>query len=431
MDYILFVGYLVLFAWLVTRIKFFTKSGLNHSQLVIIFLLKVMAGIFYGWIGVYYGNLAQMVDTWAYHYHSLQEYQLLKSNPQEYFTNIFYDPYNTGFSKFFDSSNSYWNDLKGNFFIKILSIFNIFSFGYYYVNVIIYSFLSMFGPIAIFRVMNDVYPGKKLQVILATFLVPSFIFWTSGIHKEGLIFVGLGLITYHIYSGLKENNFTWKRISAIFLAALLILILRNFVIVLMIPPIIAWMLAARYKKYSLRIFAGVYLFFGLIFFTAKYIHPGFHFAESVVAKQHEFMKLTGGSEVKVNELEPNISSFIINAPQALELAVIRPFPSDVKHILSLAAAVEIDFLLLLFIAFILFKTNGLRSKIFIYFCIFFSFSLLLSIGYTVNFLGAIVRYRSIAFPFLIIPMICQINWKKINDLLFNNIKNNSNLINSK
>ena len=81
----LFAAFLIFFAWLVTKVGFFRKSGLTNSQLVILFLLKVMAGIFYGWIGVYYGEMAQMIDTWAYHQESLQEYELLLSNPAEFF----------------------------------------------------------------------------------------------------------------------------------------------------------------------------------------------------------------------------------------------------------------------------------------------------------------------------------------------------------
>jgi len=146
-----------------------------------------MAGIFYGWVGIYYGNHAQMVDTWSYHYNGIQEYNLLYQNPHEYLVNLFRDPYEGGVTKFLESSNSYWNDLKANIFIKILSIFNIFSFGHYYTNVIFYSFISMSGPIAIYRVMNDVYPGRKLQVLIAVFLIPSFLYWTSGLHKEGLL----------------------------------------------------------------------------------------------------------------------------------------------------------------------------------------------------------------------------------------------------
>jgi hypothetical protein len=44
-------------------------------------------------MGQYYGGLAQMVDTWNYHHHGLIEYRLLESDPKQYLTNLFYDPY--------------------------------------------------------------------------------------------------------------------------------------------------------------------------------------------------------------------------------------------------------------------------------------------------------------------------------------------------
>ncbi|MEI9808287.1 MAG: hypothetical protein WDO16_10665 [Bacteroidota bacterium] len=44
-------------------------------------------------------------------------------------------------------------------------------------NVVFFSFVSLLGPVAIYRVMNDLFPGKKMVILLATFLVPSFIYW--------------------------------------------------------------------------------------------------------------------------------------------------------------------------------------------------------------------------------------------------------------
>jgi hypothetical protein len=87
--YLLFAGYLCLFAWLITRLGFFQKSGLTNAQLVILFLLKVMAGIFYGWIGIYYGQFAYMYDTWGYHYLSVEEYKLLFHKPIRIFFQYF------------------------------------------------------------------------------------------------------------------------------------------------------------------------------------------------------------------------------------------------------------------------------------------------------------------------------------------------------
>jgi hypothetical protein len=427
LEYLLFVIYLVFFAWLTTRIRFFTRSGLSNPQLIILFLLKVMAGIFYGWIGLYYGNMAQMVDTWGFHENGVLEYDLLFKDPNEYLTNLFHDPYEAGVSKFFDGYNSYWNDLKGMVFIKILSIFNIFSFGNYYVNVIFYSFITLLGPIGIFRVMNDVFPGKRLSILLATFLVPSFLYWTSGLHKEGLIFTGISFVTYAMYFGIKEKKFGYKRIIALFVGLLLLLSLRNFLIVIIIPAMLAWLLANK-TRYGLAMFGGVYLFSCIFFFTARYMNAKLDFPQAVVTKQKEFMLLPkGGSTIPITQLEPSAVSFLKNAPQALNLSTIRPHPSDVRHILSLAAAIEINLLLLMFILFLIWRKNGTRSRNVLYFCVFFSFSLLLAIGFSVNNLGAIVRYRSVIFPLLVVPMVAQIDWKRIMALFFNNIKNKNNV----
>lgn len=427
MEYLLFAAYLISFAWLVTKVKFFSRSGLSQSQLIILFLLKVMAGIFYGWIGIYYGGLAQMWDTWSFHTNSVQEYHLLFQNPHEYFTNLFNDPYESGISKFFETTDSYWNDLKGNIFIKILSIFNILSFGNYYINIIFYSFFTLIGPVAIYRVMTNVLPGKKFTILLATFLIPSFLYWTSGIHKEGLIFTGISLVIYCIYFGLKEKRFGWKRIAGLATGLLLILTLRNFMIVIIVPAIIAWLLAARRPKYSLAIFSSLYLLFIVLFFTARYINPRFDFPQAVVNKQQEFINLKGGSTIPIKELAPNAISFLSNMPQAITLSAVRPYPSDVKHILSLAAAIEINALLLLFLLFIFFHRDGIASRNLLHFCLFFSFTVLLAIGFSVNNLGAIVRYRSIILPLLVIPMIALTDWRRILNLF---IKKNNNLIHS-
>ncbi|HZH94521.1 MAG TPA: hypothetical protein VEY06_01500, partial [Flavisolibacter sp.] len=221
MEHLLFAAYLILFAWLVTKVKFFKQSGLTSAQLIIFFFLKVLAGIFYGWIGVYYGELAQMVDTWGYHYESLKEYQLLLDDPSDFFSSLFKTTYDTGYSGFLTSGNSWWTDLKSNSLLKVLALFNLFSFGNYYVNLVFFSFITLFGPIAIYRVMKDIFPTKKMVVLAATFLVPSFLYWTSGIHKDGIIFLGFAMIIYHFYFLIKENKLQWHRLLMIILGALL------------------------------------------------------------------------------------------------------------------------------------------------------------------------------------------------------------------
>ncbi len=383
-----------------------------------------MAGIFYGWIGVYYGNLAQMVDTWAYHYESIQEFYLLKSDPAEFFKSLFRNNYDNGYTNFLVTKDSWWNDFKGNFFIKILSIFNLLSLGNYYTNLIFFSFLSMFGPLAIFRVMKEEFPGKKIPVLLATFLVPSFLYWTSGLHKDGLIFTGIALVVYSFYFGLKEKQFKAGRVCTILLGMFMVLALRNFLLLPLLGGLFTWTMAHRLQKHHLRTFFIVYTGFLFVFFTGKYIHPRFDFPKVLAIKQGEFRSLGGGSAVNVAALEPSVKSFILQAPQAFTLSILRPFPTDVRHLLSLAAAVEINILILFFLIFLVWRTRERTINPFLLFCLFFSFSVLMIIGYSVNVVGAIVRYRSIILPFLIVPMAAYIDWKKINDLILGDMKKN-------
>jgi hypothetical protein len=399
LEHLLFASYLILFSWLVTKIPFFKKSGLTPAQLIIIFLLKIIAGIFYGWIGVFYGNLAQMVDTWMFHYEGIEGYELLRSDPSQFFSGLFKNQYQE-YGGFLSDDNSWWNDLHNNFFIMIISFFNLLSFGNYYINVIFYSFLTLYGPIGLYRVMLHIFPTRQLAVLLATFLLPSFIYWTSGIHKDGFVFVGFILIIYNIYFGIENKNFSLKRILFILCGLLLLLTLRNYLLVIILPALIAWLVASRSKAKPVFTFLAVYLFFTIAFFSLKYLSPELDFPQAVVNK-------------------PTVMGFTKNFPEAFTLSVIRPYPSDVNHLLSLAASAEINLLLFCFILFLIWRRNGKPTDPFLLFCLFFSLTVLLTIGYTVNFLGAIVRYRSLVLPFLVIPMVALIDWRKIGNFISN------------
>lgn len=215
MTYFLFATYLVFFCWLITRIKFIQKTGLNNRWLIGLFVLKVAAGIAYGYYYSTIPNFANSADTWKFFFEATGDTQLLYQNPVRYFVSIFDNPYDKNYRHLFSSVNSYWNDLKHIYMVKIVSLFNVLSGSRYYVNVIFFSFVTFFGPIAFIRVMNDVFPGKKLLITCTTFLLPSFLFWSSGIHKDGIVFMLMSLLVYIMYFALKEKKFGIRRLILI------------------------------------------------------------------------------------------------------------------------------------------------------------------------------------------------------------------------
>ena len=171
----------------------------------------------------------------------------------------------------------------------------------------------------------------------------------------------------------------------------------------------------------------MYAFFGIIFFTARYIHPSLDFPQAVVNKQQAFLLLQGNSTVPITELQPTVGSFLVNTPQAVSLTVLRPYPSDVDHLLSLAASLEINLLLVFFVIFLIWRKKDGNSRITLLLCFFTGISILLAIGFSVNNLGAIVRYRSIVIPLLVVTMAAQTDWRRIQQIFINiNNKNNIN-----
>ena len=407
----------MLFSWLLTKSRFIINSGISSKVIVALFVIKVIAGCLNVWILMRTGN---MPDTMVFHKEGLIEYHLLFSNPKEYFHNFFQSNYSSGYGELFSSTNSYWNDLTSNLIIKFLSVCDIFSFGYYNVNVIFYNFTIFFGAVALYRVFDIVYINSKWVLIFTCFLLPSVIFFSSTIHKEGLIFAAIGIAVFNIYTALHETGFTARKIIYISLALIFIFFQRNYVFLAFLPASFAWILSGLKKLPALITFLIIYIAGAIIFFKAGVISPKLNLPERVSKKQWDFRQLPGASTaIKLDSLAPTIKSFAVNAPQALNHSLSRPYFSDYKLSHSLLPlSIELFFYEILFLLFIFFRKETIVKDSFIIFGLFFSLSVLLIIGYTVPVIGAIVRYRSIYLPFILTPIICSINWKKLHGFIF-------------
>lgn len=108
-----------------------------------------------------------------------------------------------------------------------------------------------------------------------------------------------------------------------------------------------------------------------------------------------------GSGIEIPKLEGTIASTIKAAPMALVNALFRPFPKDVSSAFMLLAVAE-NLLLVLLILLVLFRLDRqfLNHPIF-WLCIFFAALILLLTGLVTPIVGAIVRYKVPALPFLV------------------------------
>ena len=414
LNYLLFAVYLVILCSLVLRVPFIKNCGISSGSLLSLFLIKILAGIAIGWISIHIygpGN-----DYWDVNDYALEEYQLLQTNPVKYLINIFTSDYQGGYAGIFSSGDSYWNDLKGNIVIKLVSVFNIFSRGDYYINSLFFNFIIFFGHVILYRLFIQIFPASKTWVIIGCFLLPSTLYFSSGIHKDGLVFLMVVVLIYSVYQSLYKNSFSIKRVLLICFSLALLFLLRNFIFLALLPALFAWILAVKAKWPAITVFATVYLLSGLLVFNIDSIIPTIKPLEIITAKQTEYLKLpVAATQIALTPLQPTFKSFAANAPQALFHSLLRPCPGEkpVKSLLPFSLELFSYLFLLLMLIFFRSKTFLPANKPFLLFLVFFTLTVFLFIGYIVPNLGSLVRYRSLYLPFIITPLLCCINWNRM------------------
>ena len=248
MTYLLLILYFALACWLIPKMKFVQNSGLTPVSIRTLFVLKVLAGFALGWISLhYYGHKPSDNDYWKMNGEGWQEYQLLLHNPKEYFTNLFNSPYANGYSGFFNSMQSYWNDLRNNLVIKMVSVFDIFSQRNYHINSIFINTIGFFGHVALFRLFSKLYQNRRIQLIIGCFLLPSMLYFSSGLHKDAIVFTSLAIFLYAFRAVVDEKHWTGKRACFIILSLLALLLIRSYIFMLLIPAVVAYYLCKKNK----------------------------------------------------------------------------------------------------------------------------------------------------------------------------------------
>jgi hypothetical protein len=370
-------------------------------MLVVLFLVKIIAGIAYF---QFYSTPQNKPgsDTWRFYNESVRETDVLLERPGVFVRDIFSSSYESSGGLFSDKQ-SHWNDLKDKVIIKLLAVINVFTGKNYYANIIFFNFLFFIGLVAFYRLVNEIYPGKKKLLIVAVFLLPSFLFWCSGIHKDGLVFSALGMIFYCFHRQLNgARSFVYP---AVMIACIvLVFFLRNYLVFLLVCALLAGWLLHRFPRQRWQVLAALFVAGIALVFTTKYIHPSLDILGYVCDKQAQFLQLGGESKLPTPVLEPGAASFLNALPAALDAAFLRPHINE-RGIASLVAATEIIFFWLLFVCCLAYRQKGFTHPPVAWSCFIFAILALVVIGYTVPYSGAIVRYRALLLPLLLAPAI--------------------------
>jgi hypothetical protein len=399
-------------------LNFFQLEGISPSLVKLVFVLKVVAGCVLGYIYTYY--YTDRGDTVKFFDDSRIMFNVLFSHPKYFFEMFTGIDGNAEYLHPYYAKMDAWNNIDVLFndnktIIRLNVIFHFFSLGFYYVHVVFLDFLSFIGLVALFKLFQSYVKGKSRELFSGVMLLPSVLFWGSGMLKDGLLLFGMGLMLY-AFSQLLSSDRKVKTILAFAVLFLLLIFTKLYVIVTMFPGLIAWYWSRKdfTKKIILKflICYSIYLCLG---FSIGSFWDKYDVADIIYYKQRNFYDLAHTAEAKsiiqIPIIEPNAFSLLINSPGAIIRVLTRPFLFDSHSPLILLATIENIFLLLI-IAFCLIKAkrNGNINLPIFWFSISFFLCMYSLIGLITPVLGAIVRYKVPVLPFLMFILIAL--WNK-------------------
>ncbi len=420
-EYFLFTIYLVLSFWLIPKTNFITHAGLTNLQTRLLLAFKMITGVACAY---YFEHLSTNSDYLAYNNEGAIQYQLLLSNPVLFFTDFTNDIHTYGWGGLFEPGGSFWAYIRFNLLYKFIAMLNLVTHGNFYFNSIIFSSIVFFAHIAFYRIYSKMYKGQKWGILFVCFCLPSLLLYTSCIHKDGFVFLCLGLISFIIHRALSANtSLQVKHIFYGLMAMVAVFLFRNYVIVAIVPAIITAFCCKLIPFKKRFVILTTYAFFFGLFFLSGLSHSSLNLPAAVVKRKADFAALAkGNTNIPMNELYPTIRSFVINLPQAINHSLFRPYLWEFSQPSVILTALELFVYQMTIIILIFYrKKQAFTVHPFNIFAGAFVLNMMLIIGYTIPNVGAIVRYRSIFWIFIICPVMCNIDWKR----LFPNRKNNT------
>lgn len=431
MEILLTLTYTLLFIFIIHKMEFFTIDGFSKQAISGIFILKILAGLALWAIYTFYYPDRSTADIYKYFDDSKVIFDALSIRPADYFKMLSGIGNNTPAFDLYYSKMHYWaRKIDSNIYndshtiIRFNAFVRLFSFGYFNVHTVFICFLSLTGLTAIYKTFEPYLRDKKRELFFAVFLLPSVLFWGSGVLKEGLIFFALGLLIYY------SNKLYGFKPLLICLGTAFLLAFSKFYVWLAVFPglvFLIWVNKAGNRKLFLK-YACVIAVIGVIGLNIDSFTTIQNPLVTLSQKHFEFDQLASGkltdasnrpippagSKIEIPILEPSFVSFIKNSPDALINTIFRPYIWESKTPVMLMAGIETLLILIIILLALVFMKSLREIKWeYVLFCLSFVLFQFLIIGETTPILGAIARYKTIALPFLVIAFLFVIDKKKI------------------
>lgn len=416
---------MVLGTFLFLKWKRIQLPSISNYFIASIFIVKCLLSILYIYTHYKYYSGG---DIALFHKDGLIIYNTLFTNPNEYMELVFgindYKPVPDLIYNEIEAMGLWWDNGLYSV-VRFCALTNLFTFGNIYCTGIFMAFVTTIGLMLLYQSIYLLFPSKASLIKLIAFGIPSVLFFSSGIHKEGLMLTSLAVFFYAVVCLYLKFENTLKYLVLLLVAAFLLLQVRNFAFYLLIPGALAFCISLFNKKYLPAIY-----FFSIVTIASLSMllyFSDFHqsvfisgnFLKLIAIKQQLFESLaTGNSKIEIEKFEPNLFYFLRQLPIAFLRGFCAPLFLNYSKPFQLIFIIE-NFILLLFLMLLIYCTNYKTFKwnALLMWQLLFAISMLVLMGIVVSNIGATIRYRSVVLPFFFMFFVANFDYKKLNTIL--------------
>jgi hypothetical protein len=307
---------------------------------------------------------------------------------------------------------TYWRDVNSFSVCRFNVPFYIMGLGSYLGNTIIMNLILYLGVWRFYKILVELYPHTSKWLAIAVFFIPSVVFWSSGILKDGWTLTAILFMYTNIYHIFIERNKVWKNFIWLVFWSYVAFSIRPYIFYVSVGSGLIWIGFSAIKALKSTFMRTIALPFimilawtsGVFIIAQTSTMAGKRYSsvdamlETAWIIQDDLKKdYYGGNSFDIGEFEPTMPGILKKAPQAIVAVMFRPFIWEADSILMILSGIE-HFILMLLFAYLLYKTRiiGFLSQLskdplllaFFVMAITFAFS----VGLTTANFGAIVRY---------------------------------------
>ena len=317
-----------------------------------------------------------------------------------------------------------WKDTLTFSVSRFTTLFYILGSGSFIVISFFTAIFSYIGVWKLFRLLNTIYPGYSKGLFYMMLLLPTLIFWGSGIMKDSYVLGSTCWVTYNFYKiFIERKKVFWNLLFLVFNLFILINT-KAYVLISIFPGIVLWLNSAYLKSsksflskaiklpFFVLIFGvgGFYAFSNLSSLMGVYGDVDTAIEQAQVIQQDLLRdEAYGSNSYNIGEIDGSISGMISIAPLAVFTAIYRPLFWEIGSPMMVVSVVE-NSILLIFTFYLLINIGPFRlvrillSEPFLLYAFVFSIFFAFGVGIAGTNFGALVRYKIPMVPFFF-PMV--------------------------